>query len=85
MDQFDYVIIGGGSAGSLLANRLSAAGSTVCVLEAGPRDSNPFIHIPAGFVKTLHDPGVTWRFQSEPGEGPRAKRKSPHQKPISPK
>ena len=68
MDQFDYVIVGGGSAGSLLANRLSAAGSTVCVLEAGPRDRNLFIHIPAGFVKTLHDPAVTWRFQSEPGE-----------------
>lgn len=68
MEQFDYVIVGGGSAGSLLANRLSAAGATVCVLEAGPRDRNPFIHIPAGFVKTLHDPAVTWRFQSEPGE-----------------
>ena len=68
MDQFDYVIVGGGSAGSLLANRLSASGSTVCVLEAGPRDRNPFIHIPAGFVKTLHDPAVTWRFESEPGE-----------------
>ena len=68
MEQFDYVIVGGGSAGSLLANRLSAAGASVCVLEAGPRDRNPFIHIPAGFVKTLHDPSVTWRFQSEPGQ-----------------
>ena len=67
MEQFDYVIAGGGSAASVLANRLSAAGATVCVLEAGPRDRNPFIHIPAGFVKTLHDPAVTWRFQSEPG------------------
>lgn len=68
MDQFDYVIVGGGSAGSVLANRLSNAGNTVCVLEAGPRDTNRYIHIPAGFVKTLHDPAVTWRFQSEPGE-----------------
>jgi choline dehydrogenase len=68
MEQFDYVIVGGGSAGSVLANRLSGAGASVCVLEAGPRDRNPFIHIPAGFVKTLHDPAVTWRFQSEPGE-----------------
>lgn len=67
-DQFDYVIVGGGSAGSVLANRLSAAGCSVCVLEAGPRDTNRYIHIPAGFVKTLHDPAVTWRFQSEPGE-----------------
>jgi choline dehydrogenase len=67
-DRFDYVIVGGGSAGSLLASRLAAAGQTVCVLEAGPRDTNPYIHIPAGFVKTLHDPGVTWRFETEPGE-----------------
>jgi choline dehydrogenase len=68
MEQFDYVIVGGGSAGSLLANRLSGAGASVCVLEAGPRDRNPFIHVPAGFVKTLHDPSITWRFQTEAGE-----------------
>jgi choline dehydrogenase len=68
MEQFDYVIVGGGSAGSVLANRLSGTGASLCVLEAGPRDRNPFIHIPAGFVKTLHDPAITWRFQSEPGE-----------------
>ncbi len=68
MDQFDYVIVGGGSAGSVLANRLTGAGASVCVLEAGPRDRNPFIHIPAGFVKTLHDASITWRFQSEPSE-----------------
>jgi choline dehydrogenase len=66
--EFDYVIVGGGSAGSLLALRLAEAGFTICVLEAGPRDTNPYIHIPAGFVKTLHDPGVTWRFESEPGQ-----------------
>jgi choline dehydrogenase-like flavoprotein len=68
MDTFDYVIAGGGSAGSVLAHRLTRAGATVCVMEAGSRDRNPFIHVPAGFVKTLHDPAVTWRFQSEPGE-----------------
>ena len=66
---FDYVIVGGGSAGSLLAGRLSDSGATVCVLEAGPVDSNPFIHMPAGFVKTLFNPKLTWRFQSEPGAG----------------
>ncbi len=66
-DSFDYVIVGSGAAGSVLANRLSAdPGITVCVLEAGPPDRNPFIHIPAGFIKTLVDPGVTWQFKTEP-------------------
>src|SRR5690606_8459855 len=61
-DSFDYVIIGSGAAGSVLANRLTEDGTTtVCVLEAGPPDRNPFIHIPAGFIKTLADPGVTWQ------------------------
>ena len=66
-DSFDYVIVGSGAAGSVLANRLTAEpGVTVCVLEAGPPDRNPFIHIPAGFIKTLADPGVTWQFKTEP-------------------
>ncbi|MBL6455000.1 GMC family oxidoreductase N-terminal domain-containing protein [Belnapia sp. T6] len=66
-DTFDYVIVGSGAAGSVLANRLSAdPGTTVCVLEAGPPDRNPFIHIPAGFIKTLADPAVTWQFKTEP-------------------
>ncbi len=69
MDEFDYIIIGAGSAGSVLANRLTAADATVCLLEAGPRDRNPFIHIPAGFIKTLTNPRVNWLFQTEPGEG----------------
>lgn len=65
-DTFDYVIVGSGAAGSVLANRLSADPAvTVCVLEAGPPDRNPFIHIPAGFVKTLADPSVTWQFKTE--------------------
>ncbi len=66
-DSFDYVIVGSGAAGSVLANRLSAdPGVTVCVLEAGPPDRNPFIHIPAGFIKTLANPAVTWQFKTEP-------------------
>ncbi len=69
MDNFDYVIVGGGSAASVIANRLTAAGDlTVCVLEAGPVDSNPFIHMPAGFVKTLFNPDITWPFETEATE-----------------
>jgi choline dehydrogenase len=65
-DSFDYVIVGSGAAGSVLANRLTVdPGTTVCVLEAGPPDRNPFIHIPAGFIKTLADPSVTWQFKTE--------------------
>jgi choline dehydrogenase len=67
---FDYVIIGGGSAGSVLAERLSKDGRyTVLVLEAGPPDTNRFIQVPAGFIKTLFDPKVTWQFKSEPSAG----------------
>jgi choline dehydrogenase len=66
-EQFDYVIIGAGSAGSVLAERLSAdARSSVCVLEAGPADTNPFIQVPAGFIKTLFHPQLTWQFKTEP-------------------
>ena len=68
-DEFDYIIIGAGSAGSILANRLSAGDATVCVLEAGPPDRNPWIHIPAGFTRTLTNPKVNWLFESEPSEG----------------
>ena len=69
MDSFDYVIIGAGSAGSVLANRLSEEPNvSVCVLEAGPRDWHPFIHIPAGFMYTLVNPRVNWLYTSEPSE-----------------
>lgn len=68
METFDYVVVGGGSAGCVVTSRLVQSGASVCVLEAGPVDRNPFIHMPAGFVKTLHDPGVTWQFQAEPSE-----------------
>ena len=69
-DNFDYIIVGAGSAGCVLANRLSANGKySVCILEAGPPDWNPFIHIPAGFMKTLVNPNVNWLFKSEPSWG----------------
>ena len=66
---FDYVIVGAGSAGSVLANRLSEDEKvTVCVLEAGPWDWHPFIHIPAGFMYTLVNPRVNWLYTSEASE-----------------
>jgi len=68
MDTFDYVIVGAGSAGSVLANRLSEdAGITICVLEAGPSDWHPYIHLPAGFIKTFHMKSINWAYQQEPG------------------
>ena len=74
-DTFDYVIVGAGSAGSLLASRLSEdEKTTVCLLEAGPRDYNPFVHIPAGFMKTLVNPAVNWLYQAEPSEGTAGRR-----------
>ncbi len=69
MDTFDYVIVGAGTAGCVLANRLSQdANVTVCVLEAGPRDWHPYIHIPAGFIKLFHQPGLNWLYTQEPSE-----------------
>ncbi|MBL6605831.1 MAG: GMC family oxidoreductase N-terminal domain-containing protein, partial [Alphaproteobacteria bacterium] len=56
-EKFDYIIVGAGSAGCVLANRLSEDGKySVCLLEAGPPDWHPFIHIPAGFIYTLTNP-----------------------------
>ena len=66
-DEFDYVIVGSGAAGSVLAGRLTEDPAvTVCVLEAGPPDRHPFIHIPAGFIKMLFNPAYTWHFKTEP-------------------
>ena len=67
LSEFDYVIVGAGSAGCILANRLTESGkNTVCLLEAGPPDWNPFIHIPAGFIKTLYNPKINWMYEAEP-------------------
>jgi choline dehydrogenase len=67
--EFDYVIVGAGSAGGVLANRLTEDGRfTVCVLEAGPADWDPFIHIPAGFMKTFLNPRINWLYTMEASE-----------------
>ena len=66
-ENFDYIIVGAGSAGCILANRLSESGKySICLIEAGPPDRNPFIHIPAGFIKTLYNPKVNWMYKAEP-------------------
>jgi len=67
--QADYVIVGAGSAGCVLANRLSQDGARVVLLEAGPRDWHPMIHVPAGVLKLLHNPRVNWNYSSEPEAG----------------
>jgi choline dehydrogenase len=68
METFDYVIVGAGSAGCVLTNRLSEdLNTSVCVLEAGPRDWHPYIHLPAGFIKTFHMRSVNWAYQQEVG------------------
>ena len=64
---WDYVIIGAGSAGCVLANRLSADGRhSVLLLEAGPPDRYPWIHVPIGYAKTMFNPVYNWCFKTEP-------------------
>jgi choline dehydrogenase len=66
-DSFDYIIIGAGAAGAILANRLTEDGvTTVCLLEAGPPDTHPLLHIPAGYIKSVFNPKLSWQFSSEP-------------------
>jgi choline dehydrogenase len=65
----DYVVIGAGSAGCVIAARLSEAGARVTLLEAGPRDWHPMIHIPAGVLKLLHHPVVNWNYSADAGPG----------------
>src|ERR1700682_4943623 len=68
--EFDYIILGAGSAGCVLANRLSADGKhSVLLLEAGPKDSNLWIHVPLGYGKLFKDKTVNWMYQTEPEPG----------------
>jgi choline dehydrogenase len=67
MEEFDFVIVGAGTAGCVLANRLTEGGHyTVKLLESGPRDTYPWLHIPIGYAKTMFHKKYNWGFQSEP-------------------
>src|ERR1041385_5971412 len=68
--EYDFVIVGAGSAGCVLANRLTADPATrVLLIEAGGRDTYPWIHIPVGYFKTMHNPRTDWCFMTEPEAG----------------
>src|SRR6478736_943747 len=65
--QFDYVIVGAGSAGCVLANRLTAGGRhRVLLLEAGGDDRRIWLRVPIGYGKSFYDPRVNWMYQTEP-------------------
>ncbi len=65
-EHYDYIIVGAGSAGCVLANRLSENGKyTVCLIEAGPADKNMWIHIPIGYGKTMFNKELNWGFETE--------------------
>ncbi|WP_158897953.1 GMC family oxidoreductase [Burkholderia sp. L27(2015)] len=67
VQSFDYVIVGAGSAGCVLANRLTQNGRySVCLLEAGPADRSPWIHLPIGYGKTMFHPVYNWGFYTDP-------------------
>ena len=68
MEKFDYIIIGAGSAGCVLANRITSnPRNKVLLLEAGGKDTNPWIHIPGGYFKTMHNPDTDWCFNDTHG------------------
>ena len=67
MNTFDYIIVGAGSAGCVLANKLGADGrKSILVLEAGPMDHDLMIHVPAGVHRTWHEPKLNWNYHTEP-------------------
>ncbi len=67
MDEFDFVIVGAGSAGCVLAARLAETGKhKICLIEAGPRDWHPLIHIPAGWMRLMKNAKFNWMYEAEP-------------------
>jgi len=74
MTETDYIVVGAGSAGCVLADRLSEGGASVLVLEAGPPDRHPMIHVPAGIRSLIDNPAVNWNYSSEPEPGTAGRR-----------
>jgi choline dehydrogenase len=73
--EFDYIVVGAGSAGCVLANRLTEDGRhSVLLLEAGPEDRYPWIHIPIGYGKTMFHPVYNWRFETDPDPNMKGRR-----------
>lgn len=70
VESYDYIVVGAGSAGCVLANRLSAnSDNRVLILEAGGKDINPWIHVPVGYFKTMHNPATDWCYVAEADKG----------------
>ena len=66
MENFDYIIVGAGSSGSVLANRLSENNKVkICIIETGGKNQHPYIKMPAGFIKTINDKRFNWCFKTE--------------------
>jgi choline dehydrogenase len=70
MSEYDYIIVGAGAAGCVLANRLTASGRhRVLLLEAGGADRSPWLRVPIGYARTFNDPRYNWMFEAQPDPG----------------